>query len=228
MLERLHKLTTEEYFSLPYASNSGIKEASKLMAGRDVGYDPGSRALIFGSALDALLTDPTLMDSLILEEGEKKLLFPMLRSVNNNNIFNVLLRPEDDTVPVKKRTRTTQAVWVESHLPIQFDGMEVTIPAKCKYDYWNQKLYFGGDLKTTEARDQANFESAAKWFGYNQQAAWYMDITQSDRFIIIGVSKWNFKTFMITFKRDDEGYLEGKRKYTQCASEWWKLYGARE
>jgi len=213
MLERLY-ITTEEYFALPHASNSGVKDAFALNTSRDVPRDPDNRAYKYGSALDALLTDPTVMDSRELTGEEKVLLHPMLRSLEKNNSYNALFKNAD-----------RQAVWVEGEFPISYDGLDLTIPAKCKFDWWINKLKFGGDLKTSESRTLEQFISAAKWFNYDQQAAWYMDITGSDRFLIIGISKWNFKTFEMAFKRGDANYLAGREKYMKCALSWWKYYG---
>lgn len=221
MLQRL-KLTTEEYFALPYASNSGIKEADKLMHGRDTEY-ASTPAYEFGSALDAYITDPLTLDTSMLTSAQRADVLNMNKAISANTTFKALFENYTDT----------QAVFVDTEFEVTFDGITVTIPGKCKFDWWNNMLGFGGDLKTTMAKDEKSFISAAKWFNYDQQAAWYMDITKSDRFVIIACSKINYHTFTMSFRRwidrdrciQDPYYLAGKAKYEGAAGSWWKLYG---
>lgn len=212
MLQRLY-ISTEEYFALPHASNSGVKEAHKLMNNKDT-TRVETRAYMFGSALDNLLTDPTIIDTQGLTSEEHALLNPMRRAIDKNPTYIALFKYAE-----------RQAVFTESHMPVNFDGLETTILGKCKLDWWPPKLRIPGDLKTTEARTWEQFKSAAKWFDYDQQAAWYMDVTNTDRFVIIACSKWNYATWEISYKRGDAAYQEGKKKYLRDSASWWKLYG---
>lgn len=215
-MRQLLDITTAEYFKLPYASNSGIKEALKVMSGQDIPDDEGNRSYTFGSALDAILTDPNTLDTTGLTDDEVKLLYPMCRAIERDATYNALFRGNH-----------SQKVWVDTTMPISFEGINTTIPAKCKYDWWYPRKDFGGDLKSTLTKTEEAFRKAAEWFDYDMQAAWYMDVTQTDRFVIIAVSKANFRTFTLSFKRGDESYESGKAKYLKCAAAWWKLYGHR-
>jgi len=213
-VRQLLYISTAEYFKLPYANNSGIKEAFKIMSGKDVPYDVENRSYTFGSALDAILTDPNTMDTTGLTDDEVKLLYPMCRSIERNSTYNALFRGNH-----------SQRVWVDTTMPISFEGINTTIPGKCKYDWWYPRQDFGGDLKSTLTKTEEAFRKAAMWFEYHVQAAWYMDVTQTDRFVIIAVSKLNFEVFTMSFKRGDALYEQGKAKYQQYAAAWWKLNG---
>lgn len=218
-LQRLH-ISTEEYFGLPYASNSGIKEAHKILQTGDFQEQARSEAYYFGSALDNLLTDPELVHTLDMPDAKRRQLLPMANAVLNNDTYKAFF--------TKDRGREDQCVFVDMEFPLLTDGMQITIPVKCKYDWFNPKPYinFGGDLKTTDAKTQTAFLSAAKWFEYDQQAAWYMDITGTNRFVIIAVSKINCQVFTLAIKRGDKHYESGKVKYLRRSSSWFKLNGS--
>lgn len=219
-LERLY-INTEQYFALPYASNSTIKDAHKLMkTGTIEEHGTFSPAYYFGSAMDALLTEPELIHTVDMDQDQRKEILPMIASLQRNNTYQTFFSPEAG--------RESQAVFVDLEFPITIDGMKVTIPVKCKFDWWNPKRYinFGGDLKTTDASTEAAFLSAANWFYYPQQAAWYMDITGTDRFVIMAVSKRNNHVFTLPIKRGDKLYEKGKADYLRCSASWFKLNGS--
>lgn len=205
MRQRL-QLTTAEYFALPHANNSGIKEAHELFLANNRGSYDLTKAYRFGSAFDALLTEPGELDLTGMEDSEVKTVLNMRKSLKENLIYNTLFQSHDH-----------QAVFVEE------DDFYLGIKAKCKYDLWNEKLDFGGDIKTTTATTQSQFEAAAKFMDYPRQAAWYMDITNTARFVIIGISKVNLKTFVININKGSELYNAGKEQYELFAESWWKL-----
>lgn len=219
MLQRLY-ISTEEYFALPYASNSTVKEAHKMLMSGDIAdYNQEVPAYYFGAAIDAILTDPENVHTMDLTRDQQYTVLPICKAIQKNKVYQALFSPEAG--------REHQAVFVDTEFQITVDGNKVFIPAKCKFDWWNPKKYinFGGDLKTTDAQTENAFRSAAKWFDYPQQAAWYMDITGTDKFVILGVSKRNYQTWVITIKRGDSLYESGKEKYLRRSASWYKLNG---
>lgn len=165
-----------------------------------------------------MLTDRSTLDTSGLSMEERKQILSMIHSLEKDEDYKVLF--------LEPKYCDTQAVFIDKEFPINFDGRNLTIPVKCKFDWWQKLIGFGGDLKSTQARTQEQFISAAKWFNYPQQAAWYMDITRTDRFIIFAVSKWNYKVFKMSFRRGDDAYKAGKIKYLSDSADWWKLYGS--
>lgn len=213
MVER-RQIGTQDYFALPFASNSSIREAHQLFVASEAGKSDPAAAYRFGSAFDALSTDPEMLAIDDLPESEVSLLTPMRRALYQDSIFNALFKNADK-----------QAVFVDPEFQINLDGMDLTIPAKCKFDVFNTKFNFGGDLKSTVVKTKAQFESAASFHGYDRQSAWYMDITGTDRFLLIGISKRNNHIFHINITRDSDRYKRGKQQYLNYAASWWKLYG---
>lgn len=99
------------------------------------------------------------------------------------------------------------------------------LPTRCKFDWWLGS--FGGDLKTTTATSQDQFETAVDFFDWDRSRAWYMDLTHSinplfgNQDFIYAVSKTTNKVFFKKIIRDDETYLRGKEKYIELAFKYW-------
>lgn len=86
------------------------------------------------------------------------------------------------------------------------------------------RVNWGGDLKSTTATTQKQFEEAVRYFDYDRQRAWYMDIAGSNQDVLIGVSKENFRVFKVPIRRDDDLYKSGFQKYNELAFKWWALF----
>lgn len=213
MLQRLY-ISDSEYFKLPHASNSGLKEAHKLFSASESGERDLTGAYEFGSAIDALLTNPGELNTKNLTNDQVRDILQMRKALSKDPTYNALCAKAD-----------TQAVFTHEAFPIDIDGMLTTIRAKCKYDFWQPKMNFGCDLKSTTAKEQSAFSAAAIFMKYPMQGAWYMDITGSDRFVIIGISKVNYKVFTFSIRRGDEHYTKGRAQYLYYSKSWWKLYG---
>lgn len=212
MREKLH-ISTQEYFDLPYCSNSGLKEAARFFKEGDMSPIESS-GFAFGSVFDALMTDITELDSSELSNSERISIINMRSAIIGNPIYSALFTGKDTE---------TQVVWVDKELDVMIDGMPMQIPAKCKYDLWNNRLDFGADLKSTVAKTERSFKKAAKFFKYHMQAAWYMDISKTDRFVIFGISKENYKVFIININRGSEAYEAGRKAYEEYLPYWWRL-----
>ena len=207
-MQRLN-INTQQYFDLPHASNSKIKEAHKVFQTHQTFTIDTTKAFREGSAFDALTTE---IDQFNSNQVDVNKLLKMQKALKENIYYKTLFNDADK-----------QAVFIEDNLPIEYEGLSYTIPAKCKYDLFKEII--GGDIKTTVATSQEAFEKAALFLGYHVQGAWYMDIAQVDRFVIIGISKQNFRSFSIGIKRNDHLYNLGKELYQKYAVSWWKLSG---
>lgn len=114
----------------------------------------------------------------------------------------------------------TQYCFFRNHFEVTHDGYTFTIRAKCKLDLYRRKL-IGGDLKSTACTSQGAFVDSIFHFNYDQQAAWYMDLSRLDRFMIIGLGKHKKRgkhnVFTYAVNRGDETYQGGKAKYSRLA-----------
>ena len=173
----------------------------------------------FGTLLDAIITEPFKVDYFKFqvdgvqyteEDFEKGL--AMKKSFMNDPLAKNILSQSD-----------TQKVMIVNR-SFHFEDVDFKLDTRCKWDLWMQKLGWGGDLKSTTATTQKQFEEAVRYFDYDRQRAWYMDIAGSNQDVLIGVSKVNFKVFKVPIRRDDELYKTGFKKYNELAFKWWALF----
>ena len=101
-------------------------------------------------------------------------------------------------------------------------GIDFELDCRCKWDFFG---HIAGDIKTTAATTQKQFEAACLHFDYPRSRAWYMDLEKTGRDIIIGVSKVNFKVFVLPIERNDRFYNIGKEQYTELAFRYWAING---
>ncbi len=76
---------------------------------------------------------------------------------------------------------------------------------------WVSLQAVNGDIKSTAAETQRQFEEAVRYFDYDRQRARYMDIAGSDRDVLIGISKKNFKVFKVPIARNSNLYNTGRK-----------------
>jgi len=100
-----------------------------------------------------------------------------------------------------------------------------SLPVRCKWDLWMAGFNWGGDIKSTVATTQKQFEEACRHFDYDRQRWWYMNIAGSAQDILIGISKKNFKIFKLTIRRGDEFWKSGREKALELAFRYWQLFG---
>ena len=107
----------------------------------------------------------------------------------------------------------------------QFDygGFTFELPTRCKWDWYLKDFQFGGDLKTTFASTQKEFDEAIDFFDWDRSRAWYMDIAKSERDFIYAISKKNGLVFKHFITRGDNTYTRGREKYEELAFRWWCL-----
>lgn len=118
-----------------------------------------------------------------------------------------------------------QHISLRKDMPIQYEGFNFTLDAKCKWDLFRPDIDLSGDIKTTSATTLKQVQDAVVNFRYDQSRAWYMDIENRNNDILIFISKKNFKIFKVPIKRGDKIYTEGKKKYEENAFKWWYMFG---
>lgn len=177
------------------------------------------KAYKFGTLIDAIVTEPFKVDyfnfrveELQYSEEDFEKAIEMKKAFYKDPLANHILKQSDmQKVMIKKRS-------------FKYDEIDFELPVRCKWDLWMDGLGWGGDLKSTTATTQKQFEEAIRYFDYDRQRAWYMDIAGSDQDILIGVSKVNFKVFKVPIRRGDELYETGFKKYNELAFKWWALF----
>lgn len=207
-----------DYYKRPEISNSDLSWLKQQLWPREM-PDP-TEAYKFGSLIDAMITEPEKVgyfNYMLGAEKYRKEDFAtaerMKEAFYSDQVASGLAQY---SVGQKEMCRVLEMSYVS--IPFVLD-------TRCKWDLWAEALKFGGDIKSTAATSQSEFEAACEYFDYDRQRAWYMDIAGADRDILIGISKKNFKVFKIFITRDSEFYKSGKDKYLELAFRWWNLYG---
>ena len=181
--------------------------------------DP-TEAYKFGNLLDAMLTEPSRVDFLQRTCDTDKFTKEVFEQAQS--MKRAFLR--DETAKVLIEMADTQKV-MSSRMNLNFSGIDFALNTRCKWDIWRPDLNWGGDIKSTAATTQKGFEDAVRYFDYDRQRAWYMDIAGSKQDILIAVSKVNFRVFKVYITRDSELYREGRAKYHELAFRWWLMFG---
>lgn len=209
----------DSYYSREEVSNSDLSWLKNQLFPREM-HDP-TEAFKFGNLIDAMLTEPHRVNYFKRTCDEDQ--FTPEEFETAEKMKNAALR--DTELRYFLENSESQKVMI-AHRKFICDYNAFELDCRCKWDFWlNNSLNWGGDIKSTSATTQSQFEAAAKYFDYDRQRAWYMDIAGSDKDIIVAISKVNFKIFKIFIKRDSDFYREGFSKYNMLALRWHMIFG---
>ena len=209
-----------DYYQRPEVSNSDLTELKNMLHPRTQ-YGDKEAAFRFGSLVDAIITEPARVNWYRLTVDDEQYTEDEFRHAEE---MNKALRHEavrDTFLQKVLEGADTQRFMVNKGQAFEYGGFGFTLDTRCKWDWWLSAFGFGGDLKTTFASSQKEFDEAVDFFDWDRSRAWYMDIAHSDRDFIYGISKKNCKVFKKFIRRGDETYRRGKEKYDELAFQWW-------
>lgn len=208
----------DTYFNRSEVSNSDLGALEKYFMPKEQVGDIEA-AYRFGTLVDAIITEPEKVNYFKLtvddvqytkEEFDKAK--EMMKAFMRDPMCDSLLKQA-----------SFQSV-MNTVMEMEYQGVPFSLSVRCKWDLWMDRLKWGGDIKSTAATSQKQFEDALEYFNYDRQRAWYMDIAKSNRDMLIGISKVNFKIFKVPIARGSEIYRRGKDKYEQLAFKHWCLF----
>lgn len=93
----------------------------------------------------------------------------------------------------------------------------VALPMRGKPDLLARGLNMIEDLKTTNCTTQEQFEKSCLKYDYFRQGALYMRLYGINRFILVGISKKNFKVFKVAMEIGDEKFNLGNSSLSHLA-----------
>lgn len=212
----------QNYYERSEVSNSDLTELKNLLHPRPQ-FGDKEAAFRFGSLVDAIITEPDrvnyyqyTVDDVQYTEDEFRHAQEMYRSLRRearNDAFLAKVLEIADT----------QRCMVNKQQQFEYGGFVFTLDTRCRWDWFLDPFGFGGDLKTTFASTQKEFDEAVDFFDWDRSRAWYMDIAHSDRDFIYGISKKNCCVFKKFINRDDAIYKRGREKYEELAFQYWCL-----
>lgn len=212
----------DPYFAMDGVSNSTLSYIKNYFTPNlfQMDKDIRDKAYAFGTLIDALITEPEKVNHFNRTVG---------RLDFNKQEFETALRMKDaclsdpfcaEILPLCE----FQRVSVVEQFAIDHDGIEFSLKAKCKWDIFVEGFDLSGDIKSTSATTQQEFENAVNFFDYDRQRAWYMDLEHRSNDILIGISKVNYKVFKVPVKKGSNLYNSGRAKYQELAFKYWYLY----
>jgi len=197
----LLRLPYDDYRALPAIANSDLSRLRDALNGRLPRTPSNQGALSFGTAFHTALLEPEqyvpgqpgLNDTLVwwLVEGVR--LQPELVQLLEAGVA------EPSCLFTEPTTNTLCKL--RADLVIDQPGKPFTIV----------------DFKTTGARDYEHFQAQCTGFDYDRQAAFYLDALHADRFLLVGVQK--FEPFgVFTVEVTPDMLAAGRRKYRYLLS----------
>lgn len=207
----------DPYYDRSEISNSDLSELKRQLYG-GMGIDPVHAK--FGNLIDHMITEPKKVDYFKLTcageqmtEGDFKKAEEMKKAFMRDEFASRILPLSD-----------TQKVMINPCQKFDYD-IPFTLPVRCKWDLWMPSMGWGGDIKSTSATTQEQFESAVRQFDYDRQRFFYMNIAGSEKDVLIGISKENFRVFKVFIKRGDELWESGRHKCMELAFKYWTMFG---
>ena len=213
----------DSYYLRTEVSNSDLTELKNYLYPRTQ-YGDKEKAFKFGTLVDALITENERV------HYSKRMVDDVTYSLEDFELglaMREALRKEarkDEFLRAVLSNSDTQKFMVNKSQRFLYGNFEYTLDTRCKWDWWLPSFGFGGDLKTTFAESQNQFNEAIDFFDWDRSRAWYMDIAGSQQDFIYAISKKNLKIFKAFIRRDDDTYKRGKEKYDELAFKWWMLF----
>lgn len=210
----------DTYYQRDEVSNSDLTELKNILHPR-IQHGDKEAAFRFGSLVDAVITEPARVDYYRLTVDDEQYSEDEFRHAGE---MLKALRAEarhDGFLSRVLENAETQRAMANKGQQFTYCGFPFTLDTRCKWDWWLGS--FGGDLKTTFASTQQQFEEAVNFFDWDRSRAWYMDIAGSGMDFIYAISKKNCRVFKKFIKRGDEAYNRGREKYEELAFQYWCL-----
>ena len=208
------------YYERSEVSNSDLTALKERLHPRP-SFGDREKAFRFGSIVDAIITEPERVNFLAktidgnpVNEDEFRHAMELRKALK-------MEAKKDSFLAKVLELADTQAVMINESQEFCNGGFTFHLPTRCKWDWWLPSANFGGDLKTTFASTQSEFENAVDFFDWDRSRAWYMDIAGSQRDFIYAISKKNCRVFKKFINRGDAIYQHGRDKYEDLAFKYW-------
>ncbi|HEX8425705.1 PD-(D/E)XK nuclease-like domain-containing protein [Hymenobacter sp.] len=208
-LEPFPELTQAQHRALPCVSNTDLSTLKAGLLGQL--RAPNPQALRFGAAFHEAVLEPAhYLPPADLPPVQIKLLTNLAAAVRRHRYCRDLLYRG-----TPKLTHT--ATHTETGLTVKLrpDLLLVT-PRR------NRKVLV--DFKTTSCRDYAQFVATIEQYDYDRQAAFYADVLQAHRFLIVGVQKKvPYEIWLVEVSADEPTMAQGRKKYTRLLREYARI-----
>lgn len=220
-------MSSDPYYGRSEISNSDLT-AFKLKLYPKLDFvKPKARRQAFrlGTLVDALVTEPKKVNHYRLTVGDEqytkeefrwglKRLGALRSHAEKDRFLDFVLKNADG-----------QRWFCNPSQKFTYECFDFELPTRCKFDWWLGT--FGGDLKTTTATTQEQFENCIDFFDWDRSRSFYMDLVNAinplhgNQDFIYAVSKTTQRVFFRKIVRGDELYTRGREKYLDLAFRLW-------
>jgi len=210
----------DSYYNRPEVSNSDLSALKKYFQPEYNSFDP-TEAYRFGNLIDAMCTEPEKVDyfkrtitdyEMPFTPEQFKLAERMKQAFRKDELMKQLL-------PLCEFQKVFTGL-----VDFNYVGFGFTLNMRCKFDFFMKNLGWGGDLKSTAATSQKQFNDAFLHFDYDRSRVLYMLLSGAKRDIVVGASKDNCKVFKIAITEGCELWNSGLEKLTDLAFKYWMLF----
>jgi hypothetical protein len=231
MSEVIYGLPAADYRARPEINCSGLKLINKSPLHYRSGLDQPkeeTRAMLIGSAVHTATLEPHLFDQqyAIMPEGldrrtkEGKAAFADLEQSGK-----IILSHDDYRdvcrIAISVQDHETASLFLkDGHAEVSIFTEIEGIPAKCRLDWLRPGVIC--DLKTTDDASPSGFARSCANYGYDMQAAWYLDCAEAagisiDAFVFIVVEK-SAPYAVGLYELDAASLQVGRTKYQRALS----------
>lgn len=212
------------YYERGEVSNSDLTALKNLLHPR-IMFGDREAIFRFGSLVDALITESDKVNHYSRTIADDPVPYSEAEWQHAMEMRSALLdeASRDPFLLKVLSTAHTQTAMVNPEQPLEYGMFPFSLPVRCKWDWWLHECNFGGDLKTTFASTQKEFDEAIDFFDWDRSRAFYMDIARSERDFIYAISKKNCRVFKHFIRRGDATYHRGRAKYEELAFQYWCL-----
>lgn len=223
-------MSQDPYYSRHEVSNSDLTAFNNRLHPNLDFVKPADRERAFhlGTLVDGLVTEPencnhyrrTVGDEVYTKEEwawGKKMLSALRRHAKKDAFLAYVLEHA-----------STQKVMVNPCQHFAYECFDFELPTRCKFDWWLENECLSGDLKTTTATTQSQFEAEIKFIGWAKSRAFYMMLAESINpewgqkdFIYAISKKAPHKVFFKKIIKGDDIYEYGKQQVLDIAFRYW-------
>lgn len=212
----------DTYYSRSEVSNSDLTELKNILHPK-IQFGDREAAFRFGNLVDAIITEPERVDYYRYTVDDTPYTEDEFRHAQEMHKALRLEARRDAFLAKVLECAQTQLCMINKAQTFTYCDFTFKLDTRCKWDWYLSNCKYGGDLKTTSASTQKQFEEAIEFFDWDRSRAWYMDIAGSGNDFIYAISKNNSNIFKKFITRGDKIYNNGRQKYEELAFQYWCL-----
>lgn len=222
-------MSQDPYYSRSEVSNSDLTALKMKLYPSLNHLKPGQlkKAFHLGTLVDGLVTEPKNCNHYRHTVGDEQ--YTVEEWQWGKKMLNALRKhaKKDPFLAYVLEHANTQKWFANPHQQFEYGCFQFELPTRCKFDWYLDG--WGGDLKTTSATSQAQFEQEIDFVDWDRSRVFYdlllngINPSWGKQDFIYAISKKNFKVFFKKITWGDELFRRGLEKVNELAFRYWML-----